>query len=273
MSNAFQYDKEKIAREFSVFFVDAFVTGPGSGNPAGVCILKNPISQIDMQAVARENAVPVTAFLLIREDKTIQIRWFTPVEEIPLCGHATLASAHVLFSEFGHGPDAITFSSRHHGDLTVRKKGAFIELNFPALSAREIPVSDQHRALFSSVYLAFKADRLILLLRDEEELKNYVPDFDQIRQLDEYAVGASALSNHPDYDICSRYFAPHLGVDEDPVCGSLHCYLTPIWTKHLNKVELHAYHASPRGGAIKLKLETDSVQLSGQALTKFHMVK
>lgn len=277
MTNTFQLNelskKTNPKPGLSVFFVDAFVNGPGTGNPAGVCLLKAPISEKSMQEIAFENAQPVTAFLLIREDKTVQIRWFTPTDEVNLCGHASLASAHVLFSEFGHGPDVLTFSSRRHGDLRVTREGEFIQLNFPALYAKEVPVTARHKAIFSSVYKAYKADRLILLLKDEEEINQYQPDLDQIRALDEYAVGISALSKNPEFDITSRYFAPHIGVDEDPVCGSLHCYLAPIWAGVLKKTKLQAFHASPRSGVLNLDLIGQNVRLAGKAITKYQMIK
>jgi len=271
MTYSFQLDKDikKVMRHSAVpvFLVDAFTCGPFSGNPAAVSILPEPLPVEVMQKIAAEYNQPAMAFLMPREDGSFQIRWFTPKNEIQLCGHATMASAHVLFCEFEHDSDAILLRTLYHGNLKVFNKEGKIQLDFPALPSDEVPVRHEYRAQFPSVFKAFRGDRLVLLLEDEEELKKYQPDIEQLMAMNEFAVGISALSSDPDLDIISRFFSPHIGLVEDPVTGSLHCHLMPIWAEVHGKKELRAFQASSRSGFMSLKLDNKRVWITGQAHT------
>ena len=251
--------------------VDAFTDQPFAGNPAAVCLLPAPQSDEWLQNVAREMNLSETAFLLVQEDG-FNLRWFTPAAEVPLCGHATLASAHVLWSEGHMPPDReIRFHSKS-GLLTANRRGDWIELNFPVQPMQPVsppeellaalgimqPEAVQHRTRQN------ESDYLIELAT-EAEVRQLQPDFTRLRALP--TRGVIVTSAGQDYDFVSRYFAPGVGIDEDPVTGYAHCCLAPYWQARLGKSEFLAYQASARGGVVKVRCEGDRVLLGGQAVT------
>lgn len=247
--------------------VDAFSDKPFSGNPAAVCVLPEPASELWMQNVAMEMNLAETAFLLRQEDG-FQLRWFTPLVEVDLCGHATLASAHTLWEEGHLKPDQEARFHTRSGLLTARRAGAWIEMNFPS----EPPVIVQPPPELNGLNTSWKAvamNRLDYLveLESEEEVRNLKPDLVALRVLQSRGVMVTSRSSSPGYDFISRFFAPGVGIDEDPVTGSAHCCLGPYWQKKLNKKEMIGYQASRRGGTVKVRVEDDRVHLGGQACT------
>jgi predicted PhzF superfamily epimerase YddE/YHI9 len=243
--------------------VDAFTAEPFAGNPAAVCLLDRPRDDRWMQQVAAEMNLSETAFLL-PEGEAYRLRWFTPEAEVDLCGHATLASAHVLFTVKG-GPGGVTFLTRS-GKLAAARRGDGIELDFPTLRAAEEPPPpglldalgvkprSTHRSRF---------DRL-LELASEEAVREVRPDFRALRGVDTRGVIVTARGHR--HDFVSRFFAPAVGVDEDPVTGSAHCVLAPFWAARLSKREMTGFQASARGGEVRVRLEGERVFLGGHAV-------
>jgi predicted PhzF superfamily epimerase YddE/YHI9 len=248
--------------------VDAFTDKPFGGNPAAVCILPAPRDEGWMQDVAREMNLAETAFLH-RENGGYRLRWFTPTVEVALCGHATLASAHVLW-EGGHV--ASSAPARFHtlsGLLTAERRGAWIELDFPAIVAAptETPpglleaLSVQPRALGRSRF-----DYLVEV-DNEDTVRRLAPDFTALGRIDARGIIVTSRASTPGFDFVSRFFAPASGINEDPATGSSHCTLAPHWSERLGKTELIAYQASSRGGVIRTRVLGDRVILGGQAVT------
>lgn len=254
--------------ELPLFHVDAFTDLPFRGNPAAVCILESAAAPEWMQAVAAEMNLSETAFLH-PEDDGFHLRWFTPTIEVALCGHATLASAHVLWEA---GYLWATEPARFHtlsGLLLARPVAGLIELDFPAVTAEAVsPPAGLLEAL--SVTPRFvgrnKFDYLIEV-DSPDAVRNLKPDHALLRQLDVRGVMVTARGDAEDVDFVSRFFAPGSGIDEDPVTGSAHCCLTPYWAAKLGKSAMTAYQASARGGTVHVRLEGDRVLLGGQAVT------
>jgi PhzF family phenazine biosynthesis protein len=248
--------------------VDAFTDHPFSGNPAAVCLLKDEADPMWMQAVAAEMNLSETAFVR-RCEGGFALRWFTPTIEVDLCGHATLASAHILWSE-GAVPAAeiIQFHTRS-GVLTCVRNQKSIELDFPATPPHTIePPAGLLDALGVSSALVRKAKfDYLVLLESEQDLRSLAPDFRKLIQLDTRGVIVTSPSDDPRFDFVSRFFAPAAGVDEDPVTGSAHCCLGPFWATRLGKTELIGFQASARGGTVKVRVAGDRVILGGQAVT------
>lgn len=244
--------------------VDAFTAEPFAGNPAAVCLLDGPRDDRWMQRVAAEMNLSETAFLLAEGD-AYRLRWFTPAAEVDLCGHATLASAHVLFTMRG-GLGGVTFLTRS-GRLAAARKGDRIELDFPALpTTEEPPPPGLLEALGTGAVSTHRSrfDRL-LELASEEAVRAVAPDFRALGKVDTRGVIVTARGHG--HDFVSRFFAPAVGVDEDPVTGSAHCVLAPFWAARLGKREMTAFQASPRGGEMHVRLEGDRVLLGGRAVT------
>jgi predicted PhzF superfamily epimerase YddE/YHI9 len=241
--------------------VDAFTSEPFKGNPAAVCILPEPRQDAWMQAVAAEMNLSETAFLL-REGDDWRLRWFTPTVEVDLCGHATLASAHVLLEQDG----AVRFLTRS-GELTARRNGSWIELDFPSLPAETAAAPDGLAEALGAnpVHVGKSRFDYVAELRSEKEVRVLRVDIPRLRTVE--ARGVIVTSRGRDYDFVSRFFAPRAGVDEDPVTGSAHCCLAPYWSERLGKTELTGYQASARGGVVQVRLEGDRVILRGQAVT------
>jgi phenazine biosynthesis protein PhzF family len=250
-------------------WVDAFTDVPFRGNPAAVCLLDAAASEVWMQDLAREMNLSETAFVVPRADGDFDLRWFTPVREIELCGHATLGSAHALF-EWGHEAAAIRFHTQS-GVLTCTPNGARIEMDFP--SAPPHPI-DAPAGLFDAlgiddaIALSESMNRwFVVELASEAAVVDIAPDFTALAAIGSGAVIVTARASHADADITSRVFVPGAGIDEDPVTGSAHCSLVPYWAAKLQKTEIVAYQASARGGTLWCRLARDRVFLAGHAVT------
>ena len=248
--------------------VDAFTDEPFAGNPAGVCILSEAREDSWMRNVAREMNLSETAFLVKQADG-YDLRWFTPTVEIELCGHATLASAHVLWEE-GHLKPAE--QARFHtlsGLLTADRRGEWIELDFPAVPEHpaEPPTGLAEALGVKWTHLGKNKFDYLLELDSEETVRNVKPDFARLSELPVRGLIVTSRAAMPGFDFVSRFFAPGSGVDEDPVTGSAHCCLGPYWSKRLNKTEFLAYQASARGGVVRVRVAGDRVKLGGQAVT------
>lgn len=249
--------------------VDAFTDRPFAGNPAAVCILPAPADPAWMQNVAREMNLAETAFLVPRPDG-YDLRWFTPAVEVDLCGHATLASAHVLWED---GHLAAARQARFHtrsGLLTADRRGAWIELDFPVTPVQPAatPASLSHTLGAEPVFVGRSRFDLVVELDGEAAVRRLAPDLGAVSRIEGRGVivTSPADAGRP-YDFVSRFFAPQSGVPEDPVTGSAHCALTPYWAAKLGKTELTGHQASSRGGTVRVRLEGDRVRLAGQAVT------
>jgi PhzF family phenazine biosynthesis protein len=248
--------------------VDAFTDKPFAGNPAGVCILPEARDETWMRNVAREMNLSETAFLVKQADG-YDLRWFTPAVEVELCGHATLASAHVLWEE-GHLKPAE--QARFHtksGLLTADRKGGWIEMDFPAVPEHpsEPPTGLAEVLGITWTHLGKNKFDYLVEVDSEEVVRAVKPDFAELAELPVRGLIVTSRASTPGFDFVSRFFAPGSGVDEDPVTGSAHCCLGPYWQKRLNKTEFLAYQASARGGVVRVKVAGDRVKLGGQAVT------
>jgi PhzF family phenazine biosynthesis protein len=251
--------------------VDAFTGRAFRGNPAAVCLLESPGDAEWMRLVAREMAVSETAFV-VRRDDGFSLRWMTPVTEVDLCGHATLAAAHVLWETGRLGPGEEARFLTRSGLLSARQADGpgWIALDFPALAFEPGPVPPEVlKALGVEARLTgTSGPRWLVEVATEAEVRNLRPDFARLRAVPGRAViVTAAASPGGDCDVVSRYFAPWVGVDEDPVTGSAHCCLAPLWSARLGKRELVAEQASPRGGRLHLAIAGDRVRVAGQAVT------
>jgi PhzF family phenazine biosynthesis protein len=255
-----------------IFQIDAFTNRPFAGNPAGVTLLSQPADPKWMQAVAREMNLSETAFLVKQADG-FDLRWFTPAAEVDLCGHATLASAHFLW-ETGvlKAGEQARFHTRS-GLLSAEKKGDWIEMNFPAKLEMPVePPAGLAAALGVPIsYVGRNEFDYLIEVEGEGAVRNLQPDISQIGKLPVRGVivtsRADLSQTEQGYDFVSRFFAPAVGVPEDPVTGSAHSCLAPYWGKKLGKKEMLAYQASARGGVLRLRLEGERVILAGQAVT------
>ena len=249
--------------------VDAFTAKPFTGNPAAVCILEEAAPDEWMQNVALEMNLAETAFLF-PEDDGYRLRWLTPVAEVALCGHATLASAHVLWQD-GHLPEAsIARFYTQSGLLTAEREDDWIKLDFPAKVAASCdPPAGLYDALGieTAAYVGKNAFDYLVELRTEGEVRRLAPDMTRLQKVEARGVIVTALAKDEDFDCVSRFFAPAVGVPEDPVTGSAHCALAPYWAAKLGRNDLMAYQASARGGVLKLAVRGDRVWLYGQAVT------
>ncbi len=252
----------------TIIQVDAFTNEPFTGNPAGVCILPEPADEEWMQKVAAEMNLSETAFLY-PEAKGYNLRWFTPVAEVDLCGHATLASAHVLWEEQHLPPDQPAYFYTNSGLLTARQQGDWIELDFPAEpeSATTAPPGLVEALGVEPKYIGQNRFDYLVELESEEMVRAMRPDFTRLQRVSSRGVIVTSRANGPTYDFVSRFFAPAVGIEEDPVTGSAHCCLGPLWGSRLNRDELVAYQASVRGGVVRVRLGGDRVYLGGQAVT------
>lgn len=253
-----------------LYIVDAFASVRFTGNPAAVCLLDEPAEAGWMQAVAAEMNLSETAFLIQQEDG-FDLRWFTPVTEVDLCGHATLASAHVLWETNRLKPDETARFHTRSGMLTAMRDGDWIELDFPATPPEPIEPPEGMSDLLGSVprFVGRTPFDLLLELTDEEELHELMPDFAGLSRLPVRGFIVTTRSDDARYDFQSRFFAPAAGVNEDPVTGSAHCALAPYWAGHLGKSKLTGYQASARGGVVEVETIADRVKLRGQSVTTF----
>ena len=254
--------------------IDAFADRPYSGNPAAVCLLEDEGDARWMQAVAAEMNLSETAFLR-PVDGGFELRWFTPAVEVDLCGHATLAAAHALWSEsVVDGGESIRFQTRS-GLLTAVQRGELVELDFPATGAVAAGLDDvQVRELgdvlgVTPVHVGRSAFDLLVEVESDGDLRAARPDFRRLAEFDSRGVIVTCLSDDPRFDFVSRFFAPAVGVDEDPVTGSAHCCLGPYWSERLGKSEMTAFQASSRGGVVRVRMSGERVRLAGRAVTVF----
>jgi PhzF family phenazine biosynthesis protein len=251
-----------------IYQVDAFTDHPFAGNPAGVCILTAAAEDAWMQSVAREMNLSETAFLVAQADG-YNLRWFTPAAEVRLCGHATLASAHTLW-ETGilQDKEEARFQTLS-GLLTANRRGDWIEMNFPARPPNPVRESE---ILISALgaparFIGRDVEDYLVELESETIVRALEPDFTSLGKLNVRGVIITARSEDPNFDFVSRFFAPSVGVNEDPVTGSAHCCLTPYWSRKLQKKAMTAFQASARGGILHVELSGDRVLLAGQAVT------
>ncbi len=259
--------------EIPIFTIDAFTSAPFKGNPAAVCLLDEPRPADWMQSVATEMNLAETAFVVPRADEGFDLRWFTPAIEVPLCGHATLASSHALWQT---GRLASDQEARFHtlsGWLIARLSDDRIEMDFPALPTTE---AELPKAVIEALSIAPRNvvvhrrgdgsdGNFLVELESESTVRNVKPDFEKLRR----AVNAGVIitaRGESKYDFVSRYFACYAGIDEDPVTGMAHCMLTPYWAAKLGKTAMSAYQASARGGEVGVRLNGDRVLLSGNAV-------
>jgi PhzF family phenazine biosynthesis protein len=250
-----------------LFHVDAFTERPFAGNPAAVCLLPSWKDDAWLQAVAREMNLSETAFLVKQPDH-FDLRWITPTIEVDLCGHATLASAHILWQQ-GHATrDEIRFSTRS-GILKAIRHGDDIELDFPLKpeQATEAPAGLLQALSVSAKYVGKNQFDYLVEVESEAVLRAMAPDFKSLRALPERGIIVTSRSAEPRFDFVSRFFAPGAGIDEDPVTGSAHCCLGDYWRKQLGKTEFVAFQASARGGTVKVRVTKDRAFLGGKAVT------
>ena len=251
-----------------LFQIDAFTDRPFAGNPAAVCLLDGPRDAEWMQDVAREMNLSETAFLHPTGDG-FGLRWFTPAIEVELCGHATLASAHVLWETGLLAPDDRARFHTLSGLLTAERQGDWIELDFPARPVDEVdPPEGLAEALGKEpVFVGRSKYDYLLELSSEEAVRTADPDHRRLASLPVRGVIVTARASKEPFHFVSRFFAPGSGIDEDPVTGSAHCSLGPFWRERLGRDEFLAYQASARGGVVRVRVEGDRVKLGGQAVT------
>ncbi len=251
-----------------LYLVDAFTDRPFAGNPAAVCVLAEPRDDRWMQQIAAEMNLSETAFLLRQADGW-SLRWFTPAVEVELCGHATLASAHVLWETGQLAPGEQARFHTRSGLLTADRNGAWIELDFPVTPPEPVAAPPE---LIDALgveprYAGRNRWDYIVEVDSEQTLRAIDPDHARLKMLGARGIIVTSRAAESAYDFVSRFFAPGSGIDEDPVTGSAHCCLAPFWSERLGKTEFLAYQASARGGVLRVRLNGDRVKLGGQAVT------
>jgi PhzF family phenazine biosynthesis protein len=248
-----------------LYQVDAFASRVFAGNPAAVCPLEAWIEPSLMQSIALENNLSETAFIVKRDDGGYDIRWFTPAAEIDLAGHPTLATAYVIFEVLERGRDAVRFHTLKSGTLDVRRDGARLSMDFPATDPAPVPIPPgAAEALGVAPETAHLSRDLLLVFASEDDVRSIRPRMDGLAEIAAFGVIASAPGR--DVDFVSRFFAPNMGVPEDPVTGSAHCTLTPYWAKRLGKARLHGRQISARGGDLWCADRGPRVSIAGRAV-------
>lgn len=251
-----------------VYQVDAFADGPFTGNPAAVCPLEEPADPGWMQQVAMENNLSETAFCWPEGD-TLRLRWFTPTAEVDLCGHATLATSHILWETGRLAADAPARFTSKSGPLGAIRHQGLIELDFPARRVTPIRSTGALEAVLG-VHASFVGSdgvSAFLAVDSEDRVREVQPDFRQFRAIGVRSAILTAESQEDDVDFVSRFFAPGVGIDEDPVTGSAHCSLSTYWADRLGREQLVGYQASARGGRVQVRLAGDRVHIGGRAVT------
>ena len=251
-----------------IYQVDAFTSQPFKGNPAAVCPLPEPASAAWMQSMAAEMNLSETAFL-VPQQEDFNLRWFTPLVEVDLCGHATLASAHILWETGLLSTLQAARFHTHSGMLSARKNASWIEMDFPASpeQSAQPPTGLLESLGVSALHVGRSQFDYLVEIADPEALRLLQPDFTLLKQVKARGVIVTCRSESSEYDFISRFFAPAAGIPEDPVTGSAHCCLAPYWAEKIKKNEFTAYQASPRGGVVRCRLEGERVILAGQAVT------
>lgn len=250
----------------TLYQVDAFTSEVFRGNPAAVCILHSWLNEDVMQSIANENNLSETAFV-VPQDTHFEIRWFTPETEVDLCGHATLATAHVFFEHLDYPSDRIDFYSIHSGRLAVEREGDLLTLDFPADTLKEIEVPEEiSEALRKAPLKAFKGKSdYLLIYPGQSDIENLNPDFGRLKHAGGRGVIVSAMGTETDF--VSRFFAPQTGINEDPVTGSAHTTLTVYWARVRGKKKLTARQLSSRGGELICEELGERIRISGRAVT------
>lgn len=254
--------------QLKLYQIDAFTDQLFKGNPAAVCPLNEWLPDALLQQIAMENNLSETAFI-VEEEQGYHLRWFTPTAEVDLCGHATLATAHLLFTQLGYDQPEVTFLTKS-GNLPVQKVAHGYSMQFPTKTyPREAPPLDLYHALGGEIAdEVYKNDDFMWVLDKEEKVRRMAPDFTALAEVDMRAVIVTAPADASAVDFISRFFAPSVGVNEDPVTGSAHCMLIPYWAQRLDKKKLAARQISKRGGSLGCELVDDeTVQMTGQART------
>ena len=247
------------------FIVDAFTDEIFKGNPAAVCILKNFPNDEIMLKIAQENNLSETAFA-VKKKNFYELRWFTPKNEIDFCGHATLATSFVIFTQIEKNSNSLEFHTLR-GNFSVSKNNNLIEMNFPAYEYKKISVTNEMcEAIGEKISEAYLSRDLLMILDDEEKVKNLRPNLEKLQKLDGLIQSVTARSKNERFDCVSRIFAPKIKIAEDPVTGSTHCLIAPIWAEKLNKNFLKCYQASERGGTLFCEIAGDRVKISGNAV-------
>lgn len=245
------------------FIVDAFTDKIFGGNPAGVCVLNEFPADDLMQKIAMENNLSETAFA-VKDGEKFKLRWFTPVEEVDFCGHATLGTAFVILNLLEPDLKFVEFETKR-GSLTVTKSENLFEMNFPAYSYKKIPVTaEMSAAINAKVLEAYLSRDLLMVLENAETVENLQPNFDKLKKLDGLTQAVTAAGKN--FDCVSRVFVPELNIPEDPVTGSTHCLIAPYWAEKLGKNKLTARQASKRGGILYCEVLGERVKISGQAV-------
>lgn len=248
-----------------IYQIDAFCSEVFSGNPAAVCMLDSWIDDRQLQSIAAENNLSETAFL-VRNEEGFDIRWFTPTTEVDLCGHATLASAFVLFTCRKWPARDIRFQTLKSGELIVTKSSDLLEMDFPSRPVHSLtyPISLKEALNVSPAAIFGSAEDILVVLDSEKAVRDIQPDFSALNRIECRGIIVTASGNQSDF--VSRFFAPRVGVPEDPVTGSAHCVLIPYWANELGKKNLHAYQVSERGGELFCVHAGDRVKMSGRAV-------
>jgi len=254
-----------------IYQIDAFASEVFSGNPAAVCILDSWLDDNLLQSIAAENNLSETAFL-VRNDDGFDLRWFTPRTEVSLCGHATLASAFVLFNYRDWPGAEIRFNTRKSGQLVVGKRSGLLEMDFPSRPAHSVPPPPGLKETLGVKPIAVldSVEDLMFVLESEKAVRELQPDFSALERIECRGIIVTARGSQSDF--VSRFFAPAVGIPEDPVTGSAHCVLAPYWSTELNKENLHAFQISKRGGELFCVNAGDRVKISGKAALYFEGV-
>ncbi len=247
-----------------ITIVDAFAERAFTGNPAAVCVLSDVMPDGWMQDVAAEMNLSETCFLQ-REGACFSLRWFTPTIEVDLCGHATLAAAHVLWERRLIEDQAAALFNTRSGRLVAVQRNEQIEMQFPAMMSRAVdfPAGLEEGLGAEAMHVEQNERDLLVELADEGTVRQLQPDLTWIAALPTLGLIVTSRGKEPPHDFVSRYFAPRAGIDEDPVCGSAHCCLGPYWSKRLQKTKLCGYQASARGGVVHVSVEDQQVKLAG----------
>jgi len=250
--------------KLSIYQIDAFAEKPFEGNPAAVCPLSEWLSDEVMQSIAKENNLSETAFF-VPTKHGFHIRWFTPVSEVDLCGHATLASAHVIFTFLGFEKNTINFESKS-GLLKVEQNDGLLVMDFPSQPPTPCQTPDEIVQAFKITPVeCLKSEDYIVVFGNEDEVASVQPDFDVLSKLDLRGVAITAKSNK--YNFVVRFFAPKYGINEDPVTGSAYTQLIPYWSNTIGITKLHAKQVSSRGGEVFCELVGNRVSVAGKAVT------
>ncbi|GJM16578.1 MAG: phenazine biosynthesis protein [Thermodesulfobacteriota bacterium] len=253
-----------------IYQVDAFTNQAFSGNPAAVCVLEKEADKDWMQSVAFEMNLPETAFLYPTAD-TYNLRWFTPTLEVDLCGHATLASAHILWEEGHLDSHRVAQFYTRSGLLSASKNGDIIELDFPSEIEKKVHIPDglKEGLGINPIYIGKNRFDYLVQVENDEQVRNLEPNFDLLKKVPSRGIIVTSSYNSSEYDFVSRFFAPGSGINEDPVTGSAHCCLGPFWAKKFGKLQLKGLQLSKRGGVVHVSVNGDRVILGGSAVTVF----